>query len=259
MEIVLLILAGVVVYYLYITLQEYLKNPISSGTRDTNTHSTPEYDLSQDPYILADPLEKIKKTEFGIMVSIMAKVVSKNKSLMKEVLIDEMFENMKNKINGIENAKEKLREVFGDKDSRTLEQLCKDFLQVTYGEYKKRLKFVEFLLSIAYAEGELDVQEKENIIDVAAFLELDNEGFNKIYDDFEIEFQTSIEMERTKALEILGLQEDFTQEMLDKNFEEAIRNSNQNILDPKYLNKSFASMAYRRLHQIQFAYDKLHS
>ncbi|PAF48699.1 hypothetical protein BKH41_05375 [Helicobacter sp. 12S02232-10] len=257
MDIILLILAGVVVYYLYVTLQEYLKNPISVQSKDLRSE-TQEYDLSQDPYIQMNPFDKIRKTEFGIMVAIISKTLNQdNQSMMREILINATFKDMGLQMSGVENAAENLKEIYNSKDLDSLERLCKDFLQVTYGEYKKRLKFVEFLFALAYADGKLNEEEKENIIDVAAFLELSNEDFNKIYDDFDAQNGLEITMDRSKALEIFGMQEDFSQQELEEKFKDLVLSAKQNILDVKNLNKSFATESFKKLCEIRFAYNLL--
>ncbi|PAF42488.1 TerB family tellurite resistance protein [Helicobacter sp. 11S02596-1] len=257
MDIVLLILAGVVVYYLYITLQEYLKNPISVQFRDTKPEME-EYDLSQDPYVQTSPLDKIKKTEFGILTAIIAKTLKSTKEpTIRRLMVEGMFEDMASQMQGVENPIESLRMIGDDENLGDLDQLCKDFLALSYGEYKKRLKLVEFLFALAYVGGKLDGDEKENIIDVAAFLELGNEDFNRIYDAFEAQNETKIQMDRPKALEIFGLGEDFSSQDLEGKFKDLVLGAKQNIFDIKNLNKSFVTQSFEKLREIELAYELL--
>lgn len=60
MSILLLILAGVVVYYLYITLQEYLKNPTTIKPPTKEPSPTP-YPLDSSPLYRANPGAKAAK------------------------------------------------------------------------------------------------------------------------------------------------------------------------------------------------------
>lgn len=265
MEIVLLILAGVVIYYLYITLQEYLKNPVSIEKKDTSSTSL-EYDIAQDPYVQADPLEKLRKSEFGIMSLIVTKIIPNyDKKEVENILIEGLLEdiantNTHNFTNSalLKDIQEILRS--NQKDSQSLEQLCKQYLQATYGEYKKRLKLVEFLFALAYADGTLEESERENIIDIAAFLELSNDDFNQIYDDFEAQNKISIEIDHSKSLQVLGFEDSMdtlTSKALKENFELALKKAKQNILEVKNTNKSFALTSFAKLKETIAAYNLL--
>ncbi|PAF53125.1 hypothetical protein BKH42_07485, partial [Helicobacter sp. 13S00482-2] len=211
MEIILLILAGAVVYYLYITLQEYLKNPITPLSKDSNSKPTKfeDYDLSLDPYVNIDPLIKLRKTEQGLFVALVGRFLNSSKTFgdleenfPKKALIDSLLGIMSENISGFEDPKNSLNEILKspNEDSQTL---CKMFLQATYGEYKKSLKLVEFLFVLAYVDEKLDEEEKDNIIDIAAFLDLNNDDFNQIYDDFEKENLLEINIDHTDALNLL--------------------------------------------------------
>lgn len=255
MEIILLILAGVVIYYLYITLQDYLKNPISVESNKKNTLQD-EYDISKDPYVQEGPLGKIKKTEYGVMISILSRIfLGKEKlSRAKEELISDLIEDMSELMSN-SNAKEDLKNLFFEEQTRELEELYKDYVNMTYGEYKKRLKFIEFLFLIACIDGKLEESYKENIIDMAAILELENEDFNKVYDAFE-NFK-DMDFDKSKALEIFEFNEgEFNLEELDKKFNQLIKENHQKILDVKNLNKPIIEN-FEKLREITIAYDLL--
>lgn len=271
MEIILLILAGAVVYYLYITLQEYLKNPITPLSKDSNittTNKNEDYDLSLDPYVNADPLDKLKKTESGLMVAITNRFLFLSKGLdnlennpTKKALLDGFIEGLSKQLTGtFEEPKKSLQEIFGATDTiEDLQSLCKMFLQSTYGEYKKSLKLIEFLFALAYSDRELDENEKENIIDIAAFLELNNEDFNQIYDDFAAQNDVVINMTHQEALSLLGIEEPFEKEALEEKFELLIKEKIQSVLDVKNINKSFAKNTFPKIQEIQSAYNFLQS
>ncbi|MDO7253614.1 TerB family tellurite resistance protein [Helicobacter cappadocius] len=267
MEIILLILAGAVVYYLYVTLQEYLKNPIAPIPKDTNSQASKfeEYDLSADPYVNIDPLVKLRKTEQGLIVALIGSFLNSSKKLenskqdfIKNTLIDGLIENMSENMNGFEDSKNALNKILKAPDE-DLQSLCKMFLQATYGEYKKSLKFVEFLFILAYVDGELDEEEKENIIDIAAFLELNNDDFNQIYDDFEKENLVELTTTHSEALKILDIQEPIEEDVLEKKTQITIKNQIKSLLDIKNIGKSFAKNSFLKLKETQFAYNILSS
>ncbi len=180
MEIILLIVASVVLFYFYNTLKEYLKNPLNPKTK------TEEYDLKNDPYLLAQssPLDKFKQTQTGAYMRLLKFLdIQKNAldNALRVLFINELEQPLNSEQQNL--AKELLDEPVDKKEN--FESLCQEIADHTHGEYTKRLKLVEFLMLLAYADGILDSKEKELFLDVGAFLQIDNQDFNELYDNFE--------------------------------------------------------------------------
>ena len=190
MEFVILIVAGLVVYYLYVSLQEYLKNPLHKR-RDDEVADI----LEDDPYMQVEAtpsknLEGFGASELGVMLALLKNFPHQERLQETMGLIVENFiaQYYKNNPQIPQNDNEAM-EFFKTCEEKDTQLLAEELLKQTYAEYKKRLKFVEFLLFLGYLDGELDAQEKEYILDIAALLNLDNEDFNGIYDAFEVRFQ----------------------------------------------------------------------
>ncbi|GAA7428987.1 TerB family tellurite resistance protein [Helicobacter pylori] len=192
MEIILLIVVAVVLFYFYNTLKEYLKNPLNPKTK------TEEYDLKNDPYLLvqSSPLDKFKQTQTGAYMRLLKFLdIQKNAldNALRSLFIHELEQSLNSEQQNL--AKELLNEPMDKKEN--FESLCQEIADHTHGEYTKRLKLVEFLMLLAYADGILDSKEKELFLDVGAFLQIDNQDFNELYDHFErfnaIEIPMSLE------------------------------------------------------------------
>lgn len=189
MEILLLIIAGAVIYYLYITLQDYLKNPLETREKSSKW----EYSVAQDPYVMQeqkiDPVEKSLNTEIGVLVGICAQLPSRGKNEIAYKLILEKFIANYLHSKGMDSKEQdKIIELLNEKLPNVMD-LSKRFLAMSYAEYKKRLNFVEFLLMLVYLDGKIDDEEKEYLLDVAANLELDNDDFNALYESYEQKFE----------------------------------------------------------------------
>lgn len=200
-EIILIAIASGVLYYLYVTLKEYLSNEANQnrfmqGGREERTQETPVLELSFQ--------DKVKKSEFGTLVGILGYVANADGAicpLEKEVaksMFDEMAQEM-SKFGGKEELQEAFEQIFEEKN-KNIQELCGRFCDLTKGEYKKKLKVVEFCFVLGYADGELNEPTKEAILDVAALLELDNQDFNGLYDDFAKENAPEISLEEARAI-----------------------------------------------------------
>lgn len=264
MEIVLLLIAGVVIYFLYNTLQDYLKNPLHQNPQNTpfglgNTDNTPIN--FNNPYQVEDTWEdKIKSNEFSILAAIIARVVWSDdkicpleKQLLDEILGDMVAESKNPKLN-----KEELEEIIEKEKTPSvgLDELCEGYVALTKGEYKKRLKVVEFLFALAYADGKLEDSEQEQIIDIAAYFEIANDDFNGIYNAFEKEYESELQMDIEQARAIFEITDTnkLDEAALSEKYHALIKQTKQNIFDNKNINKSFKDTSLTRLKEIDKAY-----
>ncbi len=238
MEFVLLIIAGAVVYYLYISLQEYLKNPLKQRDQEEKISNF------NDPYEVLQPeslQEKYLTTELGAMQAVILSIPNCKKEYLRAIA-QCMGEWYRIHYTGFDYKpqEKELLEYGGEVDYSKL-------LNATYAEYKKRLNFVGLMLVVMYLDGKLDEQERELLLDVAAHLSLENADFNVLYDEFESGFkdkqadvdskinQESSQVEsQEKEIDLNGI---FKEELID-------------IFDYKNQNKSFLDSAlklYKRL------------
>lgn len=255
MEIVLLIIAGVVLYLLYNGFQDYMKNPYK---KDDDSGYKAEYDTQDSPYIQESDETKIQKTEYGVLVAILQCLATSDGKICKleKELLADMLDDIANEIKDYANVREILQNIF-DNNKENLDNLAESFTNLTKGEYKKRLKVIEFLFVLAYADGNLDEVEREKIIDVAAIFEINNDDFNKLYDDFENLYANHNPMDTQKALGLLALNQDYTKDELESAYQQKIKDNKQNILLNRNLNKSFKDNSLPILRDIDEAYKVL--
>ncbi len=211
MEIILLIVAAIVLFYFYNTLKEYLKNPLNPKAK------TEEYELKDDPYLLAQssPLDKFKQTQVGAYMRLL-KFLDIQKNALDNALRTLFINELERSLNTDQQnlAKELLNEPVDKKEN--FESLCQEIADHTHGEYTKRLKLVEFLMLLAYADGILDSKEKELFLDVGAFLQIDNHDFNELYDNFERFNSIEIPMSLEDAQNLFETQTTTTAQELEK-------------------------------------------
>lgn len=251
MEILLLVVAGIVLYMLYNSFSDYMKNPYKLPSEDFGDSFKREYKPEDNPYIELTDEDRIKKGEFGILAQILAHIAKSDGKVcdLEHELISEMLNDMAvelNQYNDYKDARGSLQSIFDEATKESdLDNLANAFVEATKGEYKKRVKVVEFLLAVAYADGELSEAEREKIIDVAAIFELNNDDFNRIYDDFEARYNNGVEITQDKAMALLGLEAGFTRKELENAYHKAIKDKKQNIF--KSLNKPFDSESLREI------------
>lgn len=235
MEFLILIIAGVVVYYLYVTLQEYLKNPMQKNSRESEEIF--DYSSKEDPYKNLEfqegqEMQRFSHTELGVMLEIIKRIPQKEKNAeVIEKIVKNFIEQYVAIYPDMQKDSTKANEFFLEQPTdKSLVDVASEFLSFSYAEYKKRLRFVEFLLMLLYLDGVLSEDKKEFLLDVASVLELDNEDFNKIYDAYEQQFE-KLEAESDTEENNISL-------------EEAIK-AQINIFDSKNISKDLLEDALR--------------
>nr|WP_317403297.1 TerB family tellurite resistance protein [uncultured Helicobacter sp.] len=267
MEIVLLLIAGVVIYFLYNTLQDYLKNPLHQSPQNMpfGSNSADNTPINFDnPYQMQDPwVGKIKSNEFSILAAIIARVVWSDEQIcpLEKQLLDEILSDMAAESKNPRLSKEELEEIVQKEQtpSISLDELCESYVALTKGEYKKRLKVVEFLFALAYADGKLEDSEQESIVDIAAYFEIANDDFNAIYNAFEKEYADELKMDLKQAKAIFELTDtnELDKAKLSEKYHNLIKQTKQNIFDNKNINKSFQDTSLTHLKEIDKAYSIL--
>lgn len=263
MELILALIAVVVVYFLYHTLKEYLKNPLHSNQQPINPYQTKQTTIIFDnPYTQIKEQDKANNSEFGVLASILGHLIAVNskncdleKALLQELLSDMSAESKNPKL-----SVDELLEIANKQngaDSSELDRLCTRYVELTKGEYKKRLKIVEYLFMLGYADGKLDSVEQDCIVDVAAFFELSNEDFNTLFTQFEQEYADEKNISLEKAKEIFGISgeiDSISSEELANIYRKLLKEAKQNIFDNKNINKSFYDVSLPKIHDIDLAY-----
>lgn len=269
MENFLLVAVMVILFFVYKSFREYFANPQSRGSLGGRMREGSEpLEPYEDPYrngSVNDEYRKVEASEFGVIAALMAKMASADGKVceLEEQLVKNMLDDLSKEFRDTARAKEILSELF-ERETQSpegVELLALEFTRLTKGEYKKRLKLVEFLLTLAYADGTLSEVEREIIIDIAAYLELDNEDFNRIYDEFELYFASRITKERMsqeEALKLFGLSEEEARgETLKRRYRELVKEHHPDIIQGKGMDKNFIEAATKKLQEINEAYEIL--
>lgn len=180
---ILFLIAGVVVFYLYNAFNEYLKNPITTREQEANNQQA-EYNFKNDPYAEYQA-KKIKATPEEIQIKLINEFLkTDSKDFMISITQENAIKGYIKSLN-IPSQQENLNKLIGEKNEQNLDSLAQQLNEATYGEYKKKLNFILFLFYLAFFEkDDLEENYKEKLIDIAAFLEIENDDFNKLYDSF---------------------------------------------------------------------------
>lgn len=265
---ILLLVTIVIIAIAMINFRDYLNHP-QKRPQINNKEKDSELSEYQNPYKNQEQIsslsreEKIAKSEYGLIVALLSKLAQSDGKVCELEL--ELMENtiqdiadalcLQSAMNQKDEILEILHKIF-DSTNESVESLTQSYATLTKGQYKSRLKLVEYLLALAYADGELGNEEREIILDVAAYLEINNEDFNTLYDAFE-EFYAQKQADSTlqEAYTILGVSEEDSMEHIKKTYKNLVRQFHPDILYHKGLEQSIMEDSTKKLQTINQAYQ----
>ncbi len=261
---ILLLVTIVIIAIAMINFRDYLNHP-QKRPQINNEEKDSELSEYQNPYKNQEQIsslsreEKIAKSEYGLIVALLSKLAQSDGKVCELEL--ELMENtiqdiadalcLQSAMNQKDEILEILHKIF-DFTNESVESLTRSYATLTKGQYKSRLKLVEYLLALAYADGELGSEEREIILDVAAYLEIDNEDFNSLYDTFE-EFYAQKQVDSTlqEAYATLGVSEEDSMEHIKKTYKNLVRQFHPDILYHKGLEQSIMEDSTKKLQSIK--------
>lgn len=268
---ILLLITIVIVAIAVINFKDYLNNPHKrpriqtkeefEGDSSLESYENPYKDKPQ-PQVL-NREQKIRNSEYGLIVALLSKMAQSDGKVC--VLELELMENtilditdalmQQSAMYQRDEILEILHNIFKHTE-QSVEELAQSYANFTKGQYKSRLKLVEYLLSLAYADGELNVNEREIILDVAAYLEIDNTDFNAMYNAFEEYYSNeSKSLTLQESYAILGVKEGDSKEVIKSAYKALVRENHPDILHHKGLDKSIIAMHTEKLQEINNAYE----
>lgn len=269
---ILLLITIVVIAIAFINFKDYLNFP-EKRPKIQSKNALHNSDITQDPYPQEQSQsltreEKIRNSEYGLIVGLLGQLARSDGNVCE--LESEL---MQNTIEDITNAlllqsamykKEEILEIlqgiFAD-TTQSVEDLTIRYAQCTKGQYKSRLKLVDYLLALAYADGELGEKEREIILDVAAYLEIENVDFNKLYSAYEQFYANKAredaaqEQSLQDSYRILGVSAEASMEEVKSAYRKLVKEYHPDILHHKGLDESIVEKHTKKLQEVNSAYE----
>ena len=263
---ILLLITIVIIAIAFINFKDYLSNPqkrqqFQTTIQDNQTHE--EFQEYEDPYKNLSKENKIKKSQYGVMVGLLAKLAQSDGKIceLEKELIENTIEDIAQSLTlqSAMNQKEEILEILHSifqNTTESVEELSQAYADLTKAQYKSRLKLVEYLLALAYADKVLSENEREVILDVAAYLEIENDDFNKMYDAF-VEFYSKedIKQDYKEACKVLGVSEEADLKEIKTKYKALVREYHPDILHHKGLEESIIKTSTAKLQEINAAYE----
>jgi DnaJ like chaperone protein len=204
----------------------------------------------------------IKEHEAGLLVALLAKVAKADGKVdtLEAELISHTLTDIANTFEDSQKIRQDLKQIYlhEKEDYTNLPDICKKYLKLTKYEYDKRLKVLEYLLNLAFIDGEFSEAELMITQDIAQFLNIKSKDYLKLVEEFKLYYQQKAQEKQLslqKAYEILQVKESDDLATIKKAYRALVKKYHPDIIASKTDDKNVIDKATKKLQEINEAYE----
>ena len=205
---------------------------------------------------------KLIDHEAGLLIAMMAKVAKADGHIcqLEAELLSHTFTDISLVFTNNEEIREELKKIYStQKESfdNTID-IANNYYKLTSSDYTKRLKVMEYLLNLAFIDGEFSQTEQMIIEDIANALKIKTNDLNSIINNFKQYYsqkQASTQMNLENAYKVLAVDSSISDGELKKVYRSLVKKYHPDIITGQGAEQSIIDEATTKLQEINEAYD----
>ncbi len=204
----------------------------------------------------------IKDHEAGLLVALMAKVAKADGrvSELEAELITNTLKDISNSFENAQEVKEELKQIYRkEKDNfKNVLEVARKYHKLTKFSYKRRLILMEYLLNLAFIDGEFSPNERMICEDIAQALDINKRDFDSIvikFENFYSQRSSQQDLSLQEAYEVLGANESDDFGAIKKKYRNLVRQNHPDILMGQGKSEDIIEQATKKLQKINEAYE----
>lgn len=204
----------------------------------------------------------LSEHEAGLLVALMAKVAKADGKVceLEAQLLGNTFSDISRVFEDSETIREQLKEIY-KKELKSFDNtimLSQKYLSLTKRDYNKRLGVMEYLLNIAFIDGDFSKTEFMICEDISTTLEIKEVDFKNLiarFEQFYAQRKQQAGMNLKKAYAVLGIEEGVEFSIVKKEYRKLVREHHPDILMGQGKEQSIIDEATEKLQEINEAYE----
>ena len=200
--------------------------------------------------------------EAGLLISLMAKVAKADGRVceLEAELLKHTFNDIASHFENSDEIRDKLKALYA-KEKESFDNMiiiCEKLYSLTRNDYAKRIKIMEYLLTLAFIDKEFSNTEKMIMEDISNALKIKIEDFNNLVNTFETFYaqqasNKAISLE--KAYEVLQSNSSDDAATLKKNYRTLVKKHHPDIISGQGASQNIINEATTKLQEINEAYE----
>ena len=200
--------------------------------------------------------------EAGLLVALMAKVSKADGQVceLEAEVLKLTFTDIAMHFENSDEVREKLKKLYEvEKNSfENLIEVCNRLYSLTKNDYAKRHKIMEYLLNLAFIDGDFSDAERMITEDIASALKIEIEDFDRLVQNF-VSFYaqqaSNNALSLEKAYEILESSPSDDAATIKKNYRNLVKKHHPDIISGQGAAQNIIDEATRKLQEINEAYE----
>jgi DnaJ like chaperone protein len=205
---------------------------------------------------------KLEDHEAGLLIAMLAKVAKAdgNVSELEAEILGHTFTDISNHFENSEQIREELKNIY-KKEMNSFDNtidVASRYLNLTKKEYEKRLKVMEYLLNLAFIDGDFSKAEFMITEDISKTLEIKRADFENMvaqFEQFYAQKKNSKELSIDNACKILGISISDEMGTIKKRYRELVKENHPDIITGQGASQSIIDEATKKLQEINEAYE----
>jgi len=206
----------------------------------------------------------LKEHEAGLLIALMAKVSKADGNVceLEAELLSNIFTDISLVFENDQEIRIKLKEIYTiEKETFTNTiEIAKKYLKLTKSDYQKRLKVLQYLLNLAFIDGEFSKAEFMIIEDIANAIEIKKQDLDSMirnFEDYLSAKQNQTKMDLNRAYEVLETTKDSSNEELKKQYRKLVKQYHPDVITGQGADQSTIDKATNKLQDINEAYETI--
>ena len=200
--------------------------------------------------------------EAGLLIALMAKVAKADGNVceLEAELLSNIFTDISLVFENDKEIREELKKIYArEKEtfSNTIE-ISKKYLKLTKNDYQKRLRVMEYLLNLAFIDGEFSEAEYMIIEDIANAIEIKKNDLETIIARFEAYINSKknqAKMDLEKAFSTLEIDENASNDEIKKQYRKLVKQYHPDVITGQGADQATIDKATNKLQEINEAYE----
>ncbi|QEZ89238.1 TerB family tellurite resistance protein [Aliarcobacter cibarius] len=200
--------------------------------------------------------------EAGLLVALLAKVAKADGKVgeLEAELIKHTLNDISSHFENQEEVRGRLKELYnGEKDNfSNLIMLCERLYILTKNDYERRLTYLDYLLNLAFIDGDFSRTEREITEDIAQALKIENKDYAQLIsklEAFHINMKEQDELSLEKAYTILNSSSSDDDNTIKKKYRELVKENHPDIISGRGESQNKIDEATKKLQEINEAYE----
>jgi DnaJ like chaperone protein len=200
--------------------------------------------------------------EAGLLVALMAKVAKADGQVceLEAQILKHTFGDIARHFQNEEQIKEKLKVIY-ENEKKSFEntiEICEKMLKVTKFDYNKRLKVMQYLLNLAFIDGNFSQTEAMITEDIANALKIKRVHFEEMIHQFETFHKNQAQNKKVsidEAYATLGASASDDDASIKKKYRALVKQHHPDIVSGQGASQESIQEATQKLQEINEAYE----